>query len=91
MGKLSVGEFIEGVKKNYKEKLTTKEATELVAAVIETIKENLETEGSSVGFSEFGVFKVTKRSARKGRNPKTGEAVDVPEKLSIKFKSKVRQ
>ena len=33
----------------------------------------------------FGVFEVKKRSARKARNPRTGERVFVPEKLVVTF------
>jgi len=34
----------------------------------------------------FGVFEVKKRAARKARNPRTGDRVDVPEKFVVTFK-----
>ncbi|MCA8996479.1 MAG: integration host factor subunit beta, partial [Planctomycetaceae bacterium] len=34
----------------------------------------------------FGVFEVKKRAARKARNPRSGERVDVPEKFVVTFK-----
>lgn len=34
----------------------------------------------------FGTFYVKRSTARKGRNPRTGEAVDIPATLSLKFK-----
>ncbi len=34
----------------------------------------------------FGVFEVKKRAARKARNPRTGQRVDVPEKYVVTFK-----
>ena len=34
----------------------------------------------------FGTFKQVSRAARKCRNPKTGEAVEVPAKKTVKFK-----
>ncbi len=34
----------------------------------------------------FGSFSVTTRSARKGRNPQTGQEIDIPEKTVVKFK-----
>jgi DNA-binding protein HU-beta len=34
----------------------------------------------------FGTFKVKTRAARKGRNPATGESLDIPEKRVISFK-----
>jgi len=33
----------------------------------------------------FGVFQVRKRAARPGRNPRTGERIQVPEKLVVSF------
>lgn len=35
----------------------------------------------------FGVFQVKDRKPRKARNPKTGEAVDVPGRLAVSFKA----
>lgn len=48
----------------------------------------LKTLGSkeSVKFSGLGTFYVVERGPRTGRNPKTGEAVDVPAKTVVKFK-----
>jgi DNA-binding protein HU-beta len=34
----------------------------------------------------FGTFSITKRAATEGRNPKTGEAITIPEKTVPKFK-----
>ena len=33
----------------------------------------------------FGTFKVVDRKARKGRNPRTGEAVQIPASKAVKF------
>jgi DNA-binding protein HU-beta len=35
----------------------------------------------------FGKFVCTEKAARKGRNPKTGEDVDIPAKTVVKFKA----
>jgi DNA-binding protein HU-beta len=35
----------------------------------------------------FGTFSVTKRAARKGRNPQTGKAINIPAKKVVKFKA----
>jgi len=43
-------------------------------------------EGDSVKIAGFGTFLTTKREARKGRNPKTGATVDIPEKTVAKFR-----
>lgn len=43
-------------------------------------------EGGRVELRGFGAFSTRDRGARKGRNPRTGEAVDVPEKKVPYFK-----
>ncbi len=41
----------------------------------------------TVAISGFGIFKVTERSARKGRNPRTGEEIQIPARNAVTFKS----
>ena len=43
-------------------------------------------DGGRVELRGFGAFSTRQRDARKGRNPRTGEAVDVPEKRVPYFK-----
>ncbi len=43
-------------------------------------------QGGRVELRGFGAFSTRQRDARKGRNPRTGEAVDVPEKRVPYFK-----
>jgi len=50
-------------------------------AILEALKE-----GKKIELRNFGVFKVKKRKKRIGRNPKTGEVVPVPERLTVVFK-----
>ena len=38
-------------------------------------------------FFIFGTFATTKKEARKGRNPKTGETIEIPSKTVAKFKA----
>ena len=42
-------------------------------------------QGDSVNISGFGGFKVVNRKARKGRNPHTGKAINVPAGKAVKF------
>ncbi len=58
----------------------------VVSAILETIVDAL-AKGDRVELRGFGAFSVKKRPARKGRNPRTGEAVDVDEKAVPFFKS----
>ena len=38
-----------------------------------------------MSISGFGSFKVVQRKARKGRNPRTGEALQIPASKAVKF------
>ena len=58
----------------------------IVSTVFEEITSALET-GDRVELRGFGAFSVKKRDARQGRNPRTGEAVAVPEKHVPFFKT----
>ena len=42
--------------------------------------------GRNVEIRGFGTYKITKRKARIGRNPKNSEKVQIPEKKAIKWK-----
>ena len=54
-------------------------------ATIEAITECL-TSGDSITLTGFGSFKVTKRAARKGRNPRTGAEIKIPASKVVKFR-----
>jgi DNA-binding protein HU-beta len=56
--------------------LSKKEANQAVEAVLETIEQALRR-GSEVTFSGFGKFHVAERGAREGRNPSTGERIQI--------------
>ena len=55
---------------------TKKEAQEAVDCVFSSITNALK-KGDAVTLIGFGTFKVTKRKARKGRNPQTGEEIKI--------------
>lgn len=42
--------------------------------------------GEEVSFGDLGKFVVKESAARKGRNPQTGEVIDIPAKKAMKFK-----
>ncbi|AOA00007.1 MULTISPECIES: HU family DNA-binding protein [Carnobacterium] len=56
--------------------LTKKDATAAVDAVFETIQSTLSA-GEKVQLIGFGNFEVRERAARKGRNPQTGEEIQI--------------
>ncbi len=59
-----------------KAELTKKDAEKAVTAVLETISEAL-SRGDRVQLVGFGTFEIRERAARKGRNPQTGEEIDI--------------
>ena len=65
--------------------LYQRDAEIIVGAILEEIVEAL-SRGDRVEIRGFGVFAVKQRKARVGRNPKTGEQVDVKEKIVPYFK-----
>jgi nucleoid DNA-binding protein len=63
---------------------TKKEAQEAVDCVLSSITKALK-KGDTVTLIGFGTFKVTQRKARKGRNPQTGEEIDIKASKAPKF------
>ncbi|MDY5251857.1 MAG: HU family DNA-binding protein [Erysipelotrichaceae bacterium] len=65
---------------------TKKETTELVDAVFSTITEEL-SKGNTVDIAGFGKFVVNERAARTGRNPFTGETMEIAASKAPAFKA----
>lgn len=65
--------------------LSKADATRAVDAVFDGITETLKR-GEEVRLVGFGSFLVTQREASKGRNPRTGEEIDIPASRQPKFK-----
>ena len=65
--------------------LNKREAKDMVEAFFEEIRVALET-GESVKLSGFGNFQLRDKPQRPGRNPKTGEEVQIPAKRTPFFK-----
>ena len=57
-------------------KIITESLNEIMDAV---------SKGDTVTLPGFGTFKMKLRAAREGRNPQTGEAMNIPEKKAVKF------
>ncbi|MEX1030565.1 MAG: HU family DNA-binding protein [Paenibacillaceae bacterium] len=65
--------------------LSKKDVSKAVEAVFGSIAEALHL-GEKVQLVGFGNFEVRERSARKGRNPQTGEEIDIPASKVPAFK-----
>ncbi len=61
-----------------------KEARAAVDCIFETITNTLKNQ-EAVQVTGFGSFKVSKRGARKGRNPQTGEEINIEARMVPKF------
>jgi DNA-binding protein HU-beta len=66
--------------------LTKTMSNQVINAITSSISESL-SKGEKVTLVGFGTFTTTNRTARKGRNPKTGEVIDISAKRVARFKS----
>ena len=66
--------------------MTKKDAEKAVKAVIDVISDAL-VQGDKVQLIGFGTFEVRTRAARKGRNPQTGETIEIPASKNPVFKA----
>lgn len=82
---MSKADFIELVAK--RGDLSKADAKRAVDLVFESIEAGLKA-GKDKGFTigGFGTFKVSKRGARTGRNPRTGEAIKIKASKNLRFK-----
>ncbi|MBW7457604.1 HU family DNA-binding protein [Paenibacillus sepulcri] len=66
--------------------LSKKDASKAVDAVFDAISDSLQG-GDKVQLVGFGNFEVKSREARKGRNPQTGQEIDIPASKIPSFKA----
>jgi len=60
------------------------EADEAMTAFMDAVKEGLK-DGGKVTIIGFGSFSIVERKARMGRNPQTGQEIEIPAKKTVKF------
>ncbi len=80
---MNKAELIEAIAS--KADLTKADAKKALDAFIDTTSGSLK-KGDRVALVGFGSFSVAKRAARTGRNPKTGQEMQIPAKKVVKFK-----
>lgn len=66
--------------------LSKKESQEIIEILFDTIKQAF-VEGESVKISGFGTFNVRQKMARRGRNPKTGNDLEISPRKVITFRA----
>ena len=65
---------------------TKKESSEIVERVFDVVKTTLEA-GESIKIAGFGNFEVKEKAARRGRNPQTGEIIEITPRRVLTFKA----
>lgn len=65
--------------------MTKEKAAEAVDAVFDSITAGLKQDGE-VRLMGFGTFAAAKRAASTGRNPRTGEEIQIPASTAVRFK-----
>ena len=75
--------LVDALKKNG---LSSADAASAVDAVVATIGKELK-KSQKFGIPGFGSFHVSKRAARMGRNPRTGEAIKIKASKGVRFKA----
>jgi nucleoid DNA-binding protein len=64
--------------------LSKADASRALDSTLDAVKASLK-KGQKVTLVGFGTFAVTKRKARKGRNPRTGQVINIPAAKTPKF------
>ena len=83
---MNTAQLIELIQNKMGADTTKKHAEEALAAVLESIKEGVQSAGK-VQIIGFGTFATKTREARTGRNPKTGKAIAIPASKTVAFKA----
>jgi integration host factor subunit alpha len=65
--------------------LSKREAAEIVEFFFETVKGKL-NKGEGIKIPKFGSFRVQNRKSRKGRNPATGDTIEIFKRKAVVFK-----
>jgi DNA-binding protein HU-beta len=81
---MNKGELIEQMSSD--SGISKAQASEALDSIITSVKKTLK-KGDKVTLVGFGTFSVTKRAARTGRNPQTGETIKIKAKKVVKFKA----
>jgi DNA-binding protein HU-beta len=77
-------ELIDAIAKE--SKLTKVDTKKALDAMIKSVTKSLK-KGDKVILVGYGTFSVVKRAARMGKNPRTGQAIKIPAKKTVKFKA----
>ncbi|MDX1680274.1 MAG: HU family DNA-binding protein [Akkermansiaceae bacterium] len=82
---MNKAELIESIQTSLGKDATKRSAEEALDAVLSSIADGVRSSGK-VQIIGFGTFEVKHRAARTGRNPKTGESMQIAASKSVGFK-----
>lgn len=83
---MNKAELVEAVQSALGNDASKRLAEDAVAAVLESIAKGIKQD-KKVQIIGFGTFEAKKREARMGRNPKTGETMQIPASMTVTFKA----
>ena len=66
--------------------MTKTDSSKALGSIIGAVTNSLE-KGERISFPGFGTFSISERKARIGRNPRTGEAINISARKVVKFKA----
>ena len=79
---MNKGELVDAIAKDAK--ISKSQAQGALDALVSNVKKSLR-KGDKVTVVGFGTFSASRRSARTGRNPRTGQPIKIPAKKVAKF------
>ncbi len=79
-------ELIDSIQEKLGGEASKREAEDALSAVLDAIADGVKKDpAKGIQLIGFGTFKVAERSARTGRNPRTGEPMEIPASKTVKF------
>jgi DNA-binding protein HU-beta len=82
---MTKAELIERVAKDLGPGVTKKTVTQMVESIFEHLHKGIRKD-KRFTYPGFGTWSIKKRKARKGRNPKTGEEIEIAPTKTVIFK-----
>ncbi|MFC7337376.1 HU family DNA-binding protein [Haloferula chungangensis] len=84
---MNKAELVEAVQSAMGKDATKRAAEDALTAVLDSIVAGIKGPDQKVQIIGFGTFEVKNRAARMGRNPKTGQAMEIAASKSVGFKA----
>lgn len=81
---MNKGQLIDAIASKVEAPITKKQIESIVSASLEVIQDSV-AGGDKVTLVGFGTFESRDRQAREGRNPKTGEIIEIPASKAVCF------